>query len=133
MLLKVGRIEPRYNRSRRARVGDEDIYGRVRPGRSPIAVHATGLQPAGVVEPVHFDFRASQRREPYRPKPPPVPDRLAEIVADAAARLEAAGEASRPKPSRPPPHGSINDYLTLILPWALRVAAADYLAGRERS
>jgi hypothetical protein len=28
---------------------------------------------------------------------PPVPDRLAEIVAEAAARLEAAGEAVTPE------------------------------------
>ena len=61
---------------------------------------------------------------------PPVPDRLAEIVADAAARLEAAGEAVTPEVVAATAHGSINDYLTLILPWALRVAAADYLRSR---
>jgi hypothetical protein len=59
-----------------------------------------------------------------------VPDRLAEIVAQAVARLEAAGEAVTPEAVAATAHGSFNDFLTLILPWAFEVAAADYLHSR---
>ncbi len=60
---------------------------------------------------------------------PPVPDRLAEIVADAAARLEAAGEAVTPDAIAI--DAMRHDEMPgVVITWGMRVAAADYLRSR---
>lgn len=64
---------------------------------------------------------------------PPVPDRLAEIVAQAVARLEAAGEAVTPEAvaaTATPAGFRLADVESIVL-WAVEVALADYLRSRD--
>jgi hypothetical protein len=62
---------------------------------------------------------------------PPVPDRLAEIVADAVARLEAAGETVTAETVRAHAVVSIRDVFDVIVPCAFEAATADYLRRRD--
>jgi hypothetical protein len=62
---------------------------------------------------------------------PPVPERLAELVREAAATLEAAGEPVTVKGIWDAARPSFADVLEVMLPWALEVAAVEYL--RQRS
>ena len=57
---------------------------------------------------------------------PPIPDRLAEVVADAVARLEAAGEPATPDAIATDAMRH-DDVPGAVVPWALRVAATEFV------
>jgi hypothetical protein len=66
---------------------------------------------------------------------PPVPDRLAEIVADAAVRLEAAGEPITPEAVaafiKRERSRALASQSWVIVEWACDFATADYLRRRD--